>query len=471
MQIAQVLAGYSLGGADLLRRAMGKKKPEEMAKQRSVFEQGAASQGVDPNLAIKIFDLVEKFAGYGFNKSHSAAYALVSYQTLWLKTHFPAEFMAAVLTADMQNTDKVVVLIEECRKMKLDLILPNVNVSDYTFTVDDRGRVVYGLGAIKGLGEGPVGAITEARANGGPFKNLFDFCARIDVKKVNKRAIDALIRSGALDDMGPGRARIMASVEEALQRANQNNRNLNSGMGDLFGEVVPEDTGEEDLFAASEGVRELTSKEHLNGEKETLGLYVTGHPFDEYEKEVQNFISSSISDIRPKPKESQVVAGLVVAFRAMKTKKGDTMAVVTLDDRTARMDVTLFSEAYEASKEYLVKDTVLFVEGEVSEDHYSEGLKVMAKRCFDVTAARLKYARSVRLDVHESLFSGGVLAALQATLEPYRQEDSCAVVVHYQKSDAEALIEFGDEWRVRPADDLLEGLACVLGNENVSMQY
>jgi len=207
MQIAQALAGYTLGGADMLRRAMGKKKPEEMAKQREIFREGAAGQGVDPELAMKIFDLVEKFAGYGFNKSHSAAYALVSYQTLWLKTHYPSEFMAAVLTADMQNTDKVVTLIEECRKMKLSLVLPNVNVSDYTFTVDDQGQIVYGLGAVKGLGEGPVESILEARAEGGAFKNLFDFCDRVDLRKVNKRALEALIYADALDELGPSRAR------------------------------------------------------------------------------------------------------------------------------------------------------------------------------------------------------------------------------------------------------------------------
>ncbi|WP_156492603.1 DNA polymerase III subunit alpha, partial [Oleiphilus sp. HI0080] len=237
MQIAQVLAGYTLGGADVLRRAMGKKKPEEMAKQRGLFESGAIDQGIDGDLALKIFDLVEKFAGYGFNKSHSAAYALVSYQTLWLKTHFPAEFMAAVLTADMQNTDKVVTLIEECRKMKLAIVLPNVNVSDYTFTVDEQGQIVYGLGAVKGLGEGPVESILAARAEGGAFKNLFDFCDRVDLRKVNKRALEALIFSGALDEIGPNRARLMATIEEAIKRADQNSRNQNAGMSDLFGAV------------------------------------------------------------------------------------------------------------------------------------------------------------------------------------------------------------------------------------------
>ncbi len=471
MQIAQVLAGYTLGGADLLRRAMGKKKPEEMAKQRSIFESGAASQGVDPNLAMKIFDLVEKFAGYGFNKSHSAAYAIVSYQTLWLKQHYPAEFMAAVMTADMQNTDKVVVLIEECRRMKLALKLPDVNTSMYTFTVDDQGGVVYGLGAIKGLGEGPVASIIEARKQGGAFKNLFDFCARVDLRKVNKRAIEALIRSGALDALGPGRARIMASIEEAVHRAEQNSRNRNAGMEDLFGEVVPEEDNEETLFAASANVREWSLKERLNGEKDTLGLYLTGHPFDEYEKEVGQFLQHRISELKPKPRESQVVAGLVIGVRIAKTKRGDNLAIVTLDDRTARIDVTFFSEAYESAKEALVKDTVLFVEGEVGEDTFSEGLKVMGKGCFDITQARLKYARSIELNLHNAQASDGLFKELRETLSPYCADEACPIVVSYERPDARVKIELGRQWAVQPADDLLQGLRYMFGDVNVQMRY
>ncbi|TNE78713.1 MAG: DNA polymerase III subunit alpha, partial [Gammaproteobacteria bacterium] len=241
MQIAQVLAGYTLGGADMLRRAMGKKKPEEMAKQRAIFEDGAKKQGIDPELAIKIFDLVEKFAGYGFNKSHSAAYALLAYQTAWLKQHYAAEFMAAVLSADMQNTDKVVTLIEECRSLSLSLLPPDVNRGRFMFTVSSEGEVIYGLGAIKGLGEGPVNSIIAAREEGGPFRDLFDFCARVDAHRVNKRALEALIRSGALDDVGPQgdigyrRAVMLAAMEEAVKMAEQHSRNADCGMTDLFG--------------------------------------------------------------------------------------------------------------------------------------------------------------------------------------------------------------------------------------------
>ncbi|MGS0729797.1 helix-hairpin-helix domain-containing protein, partial [Shewanella sp. 0m-11] len=212
----QVLAGYTLGGADMLRRAMGKKKPEEMAKQRGTFEAGSIANGVDGPLSMKIFDLVEKFAGYGFNKSHSAAYALVSYQTLWLKTHYPQQFMAAVMSADMDNTDKIVTLVDECERMGLPLIPPDVNKGLFRFTVDDDLNIVYGIGAVKGVGEGPVDSILAARKNG-PFKDLFDFCARIDLKKLNRRVIEKLICAGALDNLGPHRAAMMATLPEAIR--------------------------------------------------------------------------------------------------------------------------------------------------------------------------------------------------------------------------------------------------------------
>ncbi len=260
MQIAQELAGYSLGGADMLRRAMGKKKPEEMAKQRSAFEEGAKSKGVDPTLAMKIFDLVEKFAGYGFNKSHSAAYALVSYQTAWLKTHYPAEFMAATMSSELQNTDKIVIFIEECRAMKLDYHLPDVNEGGFLFTVNKAGAIIYGLGAIKGLGEGPVDNIIAARNEGSPFINLFDFCERTDPRKVNKRAMDALIRSGSFDSLGVERAILLGATTEAVKAALQSAGNRDAGMVDLFGDVVSvDDSG--DVYADYRKLRPLTPKE------------------------------------------------------------------------------------------------------------------------------------------------------------------------------------------------------------------
>ena len=301
MQIAQVLAGYSLGGADLLRRAMGKKKPEEMAKQREVFQKGAADQGIDPELAIKIFDLVEKFAGYGFNKSHSAAYALVSYQTAWLKAHYPSQFMAATMSSDMDKTDKVVTFIEEVRTMGIQLLPPDVNSGTFQFSVDEEDHIIYGLGAIKGLGEGPVENIIEARQTG-PFKDIFDFCKRVDPRKVNKRALEALIRSGALDRLGPGvdldydRAVMWNTLSEAVKTAEQSAASADAGMGDLFGDIAPSGASPADVYSEFRRTRRWSMKERLSGEKETLGLYLTGHPIEEYEEELKHFVSSSISN-------------------------------------------------------------------------------------------------------------------------------------------------------------------------------
>ena len=483
MQIAQVLAGYTLGGADMLRRAMGKKKPEEMAKQRDTFREGAISVGVDPDLAMKIFDLVEKFAGYGFNKSHSAAYAVVSYQTLWLKTHFPAEFMAAVFTADMQNTDKVVTLVEECRQMKLKLVLPNVNVSQYTFTVDVDGQVVYGLGAIKGLGEGPVESILAAREQDGPFKNLFDFCSRVDLRKVNKRALEALIRGGAMDEIGPSRARLLSTIEEAVQRAEQNARNQHVGMIDMFGEVVPDEN--EDVYINSIGVREWSEKERLSQEKDTLGLYLTGHPFDEYEEEVRKFSPNSILNLKPSRNKINVV-GLIVAVRLMKNKRGQNMCFVTLDDRTARIEATLFSETYENNRQFIEKDQVVVVSGVLSLDEYSGGLKLRVSDVQAISTARIAFAKNLSLQITQAQCAQGLLPKLKVMLadacvnapSESPREDSledekigCKVLVKYKRPDASVLIELGPAWSVEPLDELIQELKYLLGGHQVALVY
>ncbi|MFT6906877.1 MAG: DNA polymerase-3 subunit alpha, partial [Oleiphilaceae bacterium] len=481
MQIAQVLAGYTLGGADMLRRAMGKKKPEEMAKQRDTFREGAISVGVDPELAMKIFDLVEKFAGYGFNKSHSAAYAVVSYQTLWLKTHFPAEFMAAVFTADMQNTDKVVTLVEECRQMKLALVLPNINVSQYTFTVDGDGQVVYGLGAIKGLGEGPVDSILAAREQDGPFKNLFDFCARVDLRKVNKRALEALIRGGAMDEIGPSRARLLATIEEAVQRAEQNTRNQNVGIIDMFGEVVPDEN--EDVYANSIGVREWSEKERLSQEKDTLGLYLTGHPFDEYEEEVRKFSPNSILNLKPSRSKINVV-GLIVAVRLMKNKRGQNMCFVTLDDRTARIEATLFSETYENNKHVIEKDQVVVVSGVLSMDEYSGGMKLRVSDVQGISAARMSFAKNLSVQITQAQCEHGFIPKVKALLsdntferptsQVSNEENSqggCKVLLKYQRPEASAVVELGAAWSIEPLDELIQELKYLLGDEQVSLVY
>ncbi|MDY7219005.1 DNA polymerase III subunit alpha [Denitrificimonas sp. JX-1] len=480
MQIAQVMAGYSLGQADMLRRAMGKKKPEEMAKQRSGFIEGCKNNDIDEHLAGNIFDLVEKFAGYGFNKSHSAAYGLVSYQTAWLKQHYPPQFMAAVLSADMDNTDKVVILIEECRNMKLRIVAPDVNQSEYKFTVNDDGHVVYGLGAIKGVGEGPVEAIVSARG-GEPFKDLFDFCARMDLKRVNKRTLDALVRSGALDRMGPyfseqvdeylagidrNRAVLLSALEEAIKTADQAARNRASGHMDLFGDVFS-DT-EVDVYEKYHNARELTLKERLKGEKDTLGLYLTGHPIDEYEGEVRRFARQRIIDLRPS-RDTQTVAGLIVALRVMRNKKGDRMGFITLDDRSARIEASLFSEAFTQAQALLQTDTLVVVEGEVSHDDFSGGLRLRAKRVMSLEEARTGLAQSLRLCVTVTDLSHDNLARLKALLLRYKGE--CPLTVDYSGQTAKALLAFSSDWNIEPTDDLILALRDLFGRDNVFLHY
>jgi DNA polymerase-3 subunit alpha len=468
MKIAQVMAGYSLGNADMLRRAMGKKKPEEMAKQKQFFLDGCEKNGIDKTLAENIFDLVEKFAGYGFNKSHSAAYALVSYQTLWLKARYPAEFMAAVLTADMQNTDKVVTLVEECRSMGLDLLVPDVSRSQYTFTVNDEGQIIYGMGAIKGLGEGPIQSIVEGRSGDEPYHDLFDFCRRVDLKKVNKRAIEALIRCGAMDKLGAGRAHLMASIDKAIQQAGQQSRNESVGMTDMFGDIAAGGEGE-DPYADVAGVREWPEKQRLKGEKDTLGLYLTGHPFDEYEREVRRFVRSPIAELKPS-RQPQRVAGLVVALRSMKTRTGSTMAFITLDDRSARIEATLFSEAFFEHRELLQSDQVIVVEGQVSHDDYSGQMKMRVSSVMDVGTARQQFSRGLKLAIHADQLQNGLLDKLDSTLRPFRCEGS-PVWIEYSTNEASTRIELGDSWRVQPDDDLLLELKYLVGDQAVELVY
>ncbi|SJN14132.1 DNA polymerase III alpha subunit [Halomonas citrativorans] len=471
MQIAQVMAGYSLGQADMLRRAMGKKKPEEMAKQRDGFMEGCAANGIDKNLAGNIFDLVEKFAGYGFNKSHSAAYALVSYQTAWLKAHYPGPFMAAVMSTEMDNLDKVVPLIEECRNLKLTVTPPDVNVGGYKFTVDTEGRVVYGLGAIRGVGEGPIGAIVEARQTGGPFTDLFDFCRRLDPKRMNKRTLEALIRSGALDNLGPNRAVLAASMEDALKAAAQNHTNQSLGMLDMFGEAFADAEDEApDVYTEYLGAREWTDRERLSGEKDTLGLYLTGHPIDEYERELKRFVSTRISDLKPS-REPQRVAGLVVAMRTMKSKRGDTMAFITLDDRTGRIEASLFGELFDQLRGQIEADQVLIVEGEVSSDDFSGGLRLRGKDVTPMVTARIRYGDAVELALDAERINGRLVESLRDSLAPYRDNGGLPVRLQYRHAKAVGWLELAGEWKVAPSDDLLLALRDVEGQAGVQLRY
>ncbi|MFB6422113.1 MAG: DNA polymerase III subunit alpha [Candidatus Malihini olakiniferum] len=469
MQIAQVLSGYTLGGADILRRAMGKKKPEEMARQRAVFKNGAKKMGIDGKLSMKIFDLLEKFVGYGFNKSHSAAYALVSYQTLWLKAHYPAEFMAAVMTADMDNTDKVVGLVDECWRMGLKILPPDINSGMYHFHVNNDGEIVYGIGAIKGIGEGVIEAIINARNQGGYFRELFDLCARTDIKKLNRRVLEKLIMSGALDRLGPHRAALMSSLNDALQTADQHAKAEAIGQADMFGVLAK---GPEQVEKFYNTVASWPEQVILDGERETIGLYLTCHPITKYLKEIEHYADGlRLKDMQPTDQGKVITAvGLVLSARVIVTKRGNRIGVCKLDDRSGCLEVILFTEVLEKYHHLFEKERILIVSGHVSFDDFSGGLKMMARKVMDITEAREKYARGIAISLIDRQINEQLLNSLRQSLEPYRS-GTIPVYLYYQREDACARLRFGAAWHVTPTDVLLNNLRTLLGNTQVELEF
>ncbi|HEX7026245.1 MAG TPA: DNA polymerase III subunit alpha, partial [Gammaproteobacteria bacterium] len=476
MQIAQVLAGYTLGGADLLRRAMGKKKPEEMAKQREIFTEGAVNNGVEREIATYIFDLMEKFAGYGFNKSHSAAYALLSYQTAWLKAHYPAEFMASVLSADMDNTDKVVRLIDECNELKLKVIPPDVNISSYAFSVDRDSNIVYGLGAIKGLGASAIESIERERLENGAFKDLFDFCRRVDTHKLNKRAQEALIRAGALDSLRHNRATLMANLPAAMKLAEQDQHNRSVGQVDIFGAALAEPMVEVDVVHKPE----WDEDQRLSGEKETLGLYLTGHPINRYREELLQITGKRIADhidsLESKKTVGQsfgrfaneldvVLAGLVIGLRAKNTRNGK-MAFLVLDDRSARVDIVIRPDDYQRFAPLLVRDKVLVVEGSLGPDDFSGGYRVRAKEILDIDQARQRFGKRLEIGVSAARGANGFIDKLGELLHPHSR-GPCPVWIRYQGDSASTYLRLGEQWRVNPNEQLLQRLQALVGQDAV----
>jgi DNA polymerase-3 subunit alpha len=473
MQIAQVLAGYTLGGADLLRRAMGKKKPEEMAKQRSVFVDGARARGVDERLAVHIFDLMEKFAGYGFNKSHSAAYALLSYQTAYLKAHYPSAFMAAVLSADMDHTDKIVTLIDECTHIGLTVLPPDINSSSYAFAMADARTIRYGLGAIKGMGRSAVEAITDERRARGPYQGLEDLCRRVDLSRVNRRVFEALIRSGSLDALDGNRAALMAALDDALRSGEQQAHRHAAGQVDIFAHAVHAVPVPPSLRR----VPEWSASQRLAGERETLGLYLTGHPIAPYEGDLRSFTSGRIVDFigeRPSgpvdPARAYMdartvrVAGLVLEVR----RRGPRVSFM-LDDRSGRIEVTMFEEVYQRFRDLIVKDRLLQVEGGLRFDEFSDAWRVAAKQITALESVRERLARSMLL-VWPAALQPQALERLQEVLEPFRG-GPCSVLLRYRSQGAIGTLAFGADWKVRAAAELIERLEGLLGEGAVRLRY
>ncbi len=463
MQIAQVLSGYSLGEADILRRAMGKKKPEEMARQREKFVTGAAERGTAVKTAEYIFDLMEKFAGYGFNKSHSAAYALIAYQTAWLKTHYPAEFMAAVLSSDMDNTDKTVNFLAECRLMQLTVLPPNINVGQYMFTVNAKGMIEYGLGAIKGAGEAAIVHLVEEREKNGAFTSLFDLCQRLDLRKINRRVLEPLVCSGAMDIFGQHRAALMGSIDAALKTAEQYHRNLDLGQGDLFGETeAPPQVDYVECPPWQTTVR-------LQGEKEVLGLYLSGHPLEIYQQELSRLGQQPVAKLE-KSKQGVVCGGVLIRQRIIMTRKGTRMAVVALEDLSGVVEVTIFSQLYDQVKSTLVIDGIFLVRGNVEEDTYTGGVRIVAEAIDSLSSIRSRFARRLKINLVSAEEAALQMNRLSELIQPFRG-GRCEVVISYQSQQAEAQLVLGENWRVSLCEELLEQLRQACRTDQFAVEY
>ncbi|OZB60292.1 MAG: DNA polymerase III subunit alpha [Lysobacterales bacterium 14-68-21] len=478
MQMAQIVGGYSLGGADLLRRAMGKKKPEEMVKHRAMFREGAAKDGLSAEKADQIFDLMEKFAGYGFNKSHAAAYALVSYQTAWLKAHYPAEFMAATISSDMDNTDKVVTFLTESKAIGLTVLPPDANASEYMFVAVEPKVIRYGLGAIKGVGQGACEAIVDERKRNGPYKDLADFCRRVDPTKLNRRVLEALILAGSLDALAPTRASLMEQLPDAIKAAEQHLRDRQSGQNDMFGAAMGAVTPVVQIELPT--VPEWPLERKLQGERDTLGHYLSGHPTDPWRDELAQLSSCPLGEIAeryqpPRPRKNDdgennrfrrgpdtpwTVAGMVAAVR----KRGDSDAFVRLEDGTGSIEVSFFGELFQQVSPLLVRDEILIVEGGLRIDEFSGGgFQVRARSAITLADACRRHARLLRLKLNG--ITPDFPAQLQRTLAGFRGGRASVVLHGYHNRDAQADLELGEAWRVEAIPDLLRAVRALPGVE------
>jgi DNA polymerase-3 subunit alpha len=462
MQMAQIIGGYSLGGADLLRRAMGKKKPEEMAEHRQLFRDGSAKSGMKTDKADEIFDLMEKFAGYGFNKSHAAAYALLAYHTAWLKAHYPAEFMAANMSLAMDDTDKIKILYEDALNNNIKILPPDVNTSVYRFmplrenpqdATQAATMIRYGLGAIRGTGEAAIEQIIQARTNA-PFEDLFDFCSRLDRRVVNRRTMEALIRSGAFDALYGGfdsRSTLLASLPIAMEAADQAEASAQqvslfdmAGSGD---EHKPELVKEAIWF----------EKRRLQEEKTALGLYLTGHLFDAYKDEVSHFVRTSLNELTEG--KDRLISGIMTSTRSMMGPRGKLM-IATIDDGTSQIEMTIYSEIFEPNRHWLKEDELIIAKVAVTPDKFSGGMRVVAESIMDVTSARLKFARSLHVQLQPGMDVKGFKEKVGSYLG--KQGQGLLMTADVISNGSVCLVQFPESWKIYPDDESIRGLGLAL---------
>ena len=466
MEIARVLSGYTLGSADLLRRAMGKKKPEEMRDQRKAFIDGALERQVDIENAGYIFELIEKFAGYGFNKSHSAAYALLSYQTAWLKTYYPTEFMAASLSADMEHTEKIFVLVTESKRMGLKILPPDVNESDFAFKVEASGKIRYGLGAIKGAGEKAIESLVSERAVNGSYLDLYSLCRRVDSQKVNKKVYEALIMSGALDALECNRAAALASLPTIIDLAGQLAENRSSGQNDMFGlsDVSPPSVCEDQVEPWSE-------KKALDHEHQSLGLYLTGHPVEHAQKELAEIISGRISSINPVPKRRVVLSGLARAVRVFNNRKGETAAFFTLDDGAATADISVVSSLFQRVRSVIQMTRLIVVIGDCSLDETSGQVRLDAEQILSLAQIRESALRQLTVAFVPKSDVRVKTRQLQSLLDSYRPGRTAVQIRYGNQHSDEICIALGPTWCVNPEEELIDRLCDAFGVDSIEFGY
>jgi DNA polymerase III subunit alpha len=466
MQISQIIGGYTLGGADLLRRAMGKKKAEEMAAHRQTFTDGAVKKGYAAALATQLFDLMAMFAEYGFNKSHSAAYALVTYHTAWLKAKYPAEFMAATLSSDMDDTDKVQLFVQDARSNKVTVLPPDINRSAFRFEPIANDAIAYGLGAVKGTGESAVLNILQTRNDDGLFENLFDFCRRVDRKVVNRRCIEALIRAGAFDGLGADRATQLASLSHALAAAEQLAANVDQGS--LFG-------SDESVSSAAAWVAApaWAPRQQLREEKGALGFYLSGHLFTSYADEVRRMVKLKVADVQP-AREPVWIAGIAASMRTQMTRRGK-MQAITLDDASGAIEIMVFSELYEKSRHLLREDELLFAQVKIQNDEYSGGLRATAERLCSLPQMRAQFVRNLTIQLN----GNADVLRLKKVLEPFKstndsqdsESGSVPVLLRYSRGGVACEIKLPQAWQVRPDDALFTSLKDWVGEQSMTLNY
>ena len=472
MQIAQVLAGYSLGNADILRRAMGKKKVEEMAEQRQIFIKGSEKRAVSVKTASYIFDLMEKFAGYGFNKSHSAAYAMIAYQTAYLKAHHTPYFLAAVMTAEIDNTDRLIMIIEDCSNYQIDLVRPSINRSEYGFSVLSDHEILYGLGAIKGVGKSTVESIILERKDNGNYTSLNDFCKRLEKERINRRVLEALIKSGAMDDFDLYRSDLSSSLDDAIKTSDQTARDAAAGQEDMFG--IAENNVKKD--SKKRKTKEWDQLTVLRKEKESLGLYLSGHPFKFVKEHSNQFTNGSLKEIckknPPLIEENQYQAkqtDVVVSGLVSDIKKRGNRITVTLDDSSARMDVVFFKESYFKNKEFLRKDEIILVDGKLRFDQFSSSWQVNAEKVRMIDDVIEEKARILTIDLdenHNYLLIEKIKNALTAS-----EQGECQVAINYENSSAIGRVELGDDWKILPTSKLRKDLEELIGRNSFNLSY